>query len=142
VSQCRTYQLAKTKTYTTGLYTPLPIPYAPWKDITMEFVFGLPKISQGLDLILVVADRFSKMAHFISCNKTNDASHVAMLVFQEIVRLHSLATSIVPDNGVKFMGYFWKTLWRLCGNTLKSSAFHPETDGQTEVVNCWSCLDV
>jgi len=76
------------------------------------------------------------MAHFLVCSKTGDASNVAKLVFREIVRLHGHPVSIVPDHDVNFMSYFWKTLWKLCGTTLKfSPAFHPKTDGQTEIVN-------
>ena len=136
VSKCRKCQLAKARKHNTGLYTSLPIRHAPWRDISMDFVLGLPKTSRAHDSVLVVVDIFFKMAQFLACSKTDDASNIAKLVFREIVRLHGLPMSIVFDREVKFISYFWKTLWKLCGTTLKfSTAFHPKTDGQTEVVN-------
>ena len=130
MSQCRTCQLAKARKRNTDLYTPLPVPHTPWQDVRMDFILGLPRTVRGHDSILVVVDRFSKMAHFIPCVKTTDASHVAKLFFRKIVRLHGLPSSIVSDRDLRFVSYFWKSLWKLFGTTLKfSSAFHLQIDG-------------
>ncbi|RDX98142.1 hypothetical protein CR513_18993, partial [Mucuna pruriens] len=80
--------------------------------------------------------RFSKMAYFIACSKTNDATHVVDLFFKEVARLHRLPTTIISDKDVRFLGHFWRTLWNKLGTKLLFSTIaHPQKDGQTKVVN-------
>jgi len=98
--------VAKSHSLPHGLYTPLLVPSLPWVDMSMDFILGLPKTQRNKDSIFVIGDRFSKMAHFIYYNKTSDATYVTELYFREIMRLHLIPRSIVPDHDTKFLIHF------------------------------------
>src|SRR5690606_12729915 len=87
-SRCVACKKAKSKMKNQGLYSALPIPSLRWVDISMDFVLGLSRSKAGRDFIFVVVDRFSKMAYFLTCHKTDDVVHVADLFLRDIVRLY------------------------------------------------------
>jgi hypothetical protein len=101
----------------------------------MDFVEGLPRV-HGKFVILTVVDRFSKYTHFIALSHPYTAASVARVFFAEIVRLHGIPSSIVSDRDPVFTSHLWKDLFKLTGSKLRlSTALHPQTDGQSEVVN-------
>jgi hypothetical protein len=136
MDRCRICQHSKGKRQNAAFYQPFPIPEKLWDAVSMEFILGLPRTQRGFDSIFLLVDRFSKMAHFIPCQKTNGATHITNLFFKEVIRLHGLPRSIVSDQDTKLVGHFWRNLWKKLGTNLSfSSSYHPQMDGQTEAVN-------
>ncbi|WVZ52497.1 LOW QUALITY PROTEIN: hypothetical protein U9M48_003551 [Paspalum notatum var. saurae] len=119
----------------TAAVQPLEVPSQLWADISMDFIEGLPKVG-GKSVILTVVDRFSKYAHFIPLGHPYTAASVARAFFDGVVRLHGFLSSIVSDRDPVFTGHVWRDLFKCAGVSLRmSTAFHPQTDGQSEVVN-------
>jgi hypothetical protein len=118
-----------------GMLQPLPIPEWKWESISMDFITGLPSC-QGKDSIWVIVDRLTKSAHFLAVKTTMTASQYAEMYVREIVRLHGTPKSIVSDRGSVWTSQFWRAFQKDMSTRLDmSSAFHPQTDGQTERVN-------
>ena len=119
-----------------GLLQPLPIPAKPWESVSMDFITHLPETKNGNNALFVVVDRLSKYAHFIPTKETASAVDTARLFMVHVFVNHGLPSSIVSDRDPKFTGAFWQELMRLLGTTLAmSTAYHPQTDGQTERTN-------
>nr|GFC94811.1 retrotransposable element Tf2 [Tanacetum cinerariifolium] len=108
------------------------IPVWKWDEISMDFVTGLPRTQKRHDTIWVVVDRLTKSAHFLPICKDYSVSRLAEIFQQEIVRLHGTPSAIVSDRDPRFASRFWKGLQKAWGTRLKfSTAFHPQTDGQS-----------
>lgn len=136
LQQCTICQQYKTDCMKpAGLLQPLPIPAQIWTDVSMDFIEGLPP-SNGHTVIMVVVDRLTKYAHFVALKHPFTAIIVAKAFVANIVRLHGIPTSIVSDRDKVFISSFWQALFQLQGTKLcMSSSYHPQSDGQTEVVN-------
>ena len=119
-----------------GLLQPLTIPSGKWEDISMDFIVGLPKTAKGYDSIWVVVDRLTKSAHFIPVKTGYKSYQYAELYIARIVSLHGIPKTIISDRGSQFVARFLEQLHAALGTQLiRSSAYHPQTDGQTERIN-------
>ncbi|KAG6490402.1 hypothetical protein ZIOFF_051698 [Zingiber officinale] len=136
VRQCVTCQCNKWQNLQpTGLLQPLSIPEQVSADISMDFIESLLKV-KGKLVLFVIVDRLSKYAHFIPLAHPYTTISVAAIFFNEIFRLHGMPESIVSDCYKVFLSSFWRELFRLCGTKLSfSSAYHLQTNRQTEMVN-------
>jgi len=137
VRQCLVCQRVKAeRVKMPGMLQPLDIPLMKWESISMDFVTGLPTIRSGYNSIFVVVDRLTKVAHLIPVKVTFSAMDIAKIFIKEIFRLHGLPRRIVSDRDAKFTSRFWTAFFEAVGTSLNlSTAYHPETDGQTERVN-------
>jgi hypothetical protein len=119
-----------------GLLQPLQIPQWKWDEIGMDFIVGLPRTRAGYDSIWVVVGRLTKPAHFIPAKTNYSSAVLAELYMSRIVCLHGVPKKIVSDRGTQFTSHFWQQLHEALGTHLNfSSAYHPQTDGQTERTN-------
>ena len=137
VARCMTCQQVKAETQRpSGLLQPLSIPQWKWEDISMDFIDGLPRSKKGNTIIWVIVDRLTKVAHFIPVKTERNAPKLAQIFMKEVVRLHGIPKTIVSDRDTIFTSRFWKSFQEAMGSELcLSTAYHPQSDGQTEVVN-------
>jgi len=119
-----------------GMNQEINIPTWKWEVINMDLITGLPRTRRQHDSIWVIVDRVTKSARFLDVKTKNLVEDYAKLYINEIVRLHGFPLSIVSDRDKVFLSQFWTELFRLSGTKLnKSTAYHPQSDGQTEVTN-------
>ena len=137
VARCLKCQVSKSEQMNSpGLLQPLGVPNLKFESVSMDFIVGLPKTRSNFDSIMMVVDRLTKIAHFIPTATTVTAYGVAELFMREIFRHHGIPHEIISDRDCKFVSEFWTTLFKLCGTKIKlSTAYHHETDGQTEHTN-------
>jgi len=133
-TECQKDKAARHQPY--GMLQPLELAYSPWQSIAMDFITDLP-LSDDCDQLWVVIDRFTKMAHFVPLKKEGKTTGDLVKIFaREIWRHHGLPTDIVSDRDSRFTSGVWKEFLQLLGiRPRMSTAFHPQTDGQTKRLN-------
>ena len=118
-----------------GRLMPLPLPTRKWEHVAIDFVTGMPE-DNGMNAIMTVVDRATKMTHFIPCSETITAKGTAQLYWQHVGKLHGIPAVIISDRDPRFTSRYWRELWRLLGTDLRmGSGFHPESSGQVERFN-------
>ncbi|CAD0043000.1 unnamed protein product [Aureobasidium pullulans] len=145
VQKCRSCQMNKSSRHAKyGEIQFVDPPLQPWDEVTMDFITGLrslnsagrSKLCQQYDSILVMVDRLTKYTHFIPCMKSITAEELAHLVLDRLIRYHGIPKSFITDRDKLFTSNYWKTLVSVMGIKHKlSTAYHPQTDGQTERAN-------
>ncbi|GKA37118.1 putative reverse transcriptase domain-containing protein, partial [Tanacetum coccineum] len=134
VSKCLTCAKVKAEHQKpSGLLQQPEIPVWKWEIITMDFVSGLPRTPSGYDTIWVIVDRLTKSAHFLPIKKMNSMEKLTRLYLKEIVCRHGVPVLIISDRDSHFTSNFWRSLQEALGTNLDmSTAYHPQTDGQSE----------
>ncbi|GJT45586.1 putative reverse transcriptase domain-containing protein [Tanacetum coccineum] len=134
VSKCLTCAKVKAEHQRpSGLLVQPKIPEWKWDNITMDFVTKLPKTSQGYDTIWVIVDRLTKSAIFTPMRETDPMDKLARIYLKEVVTRHGIPVSIICDRDPRFASNFWRSLQNALGTNLDmSTAYHPQTDGQSE----------
>ena len=137
VESCQLCQQCKSQNICpAGLLQPLPIPEKRWESMSMDIITHLPLSTNGYTSCVVFIDRLTKMAHFVPAKASLDSERLARLFVNHVFRLHGMPKSIVSDRDSRFMSRFWKAVFETLGTKLLySSAYHPQTDGQTERTN-------
>jgi hypothetical protein len=119
-----------------GLLQPLPTPMEVWESVSLDLITQLPTTKSGHDAIVVFVDRLSKMTHFAATHTSASAEDLAQLFVSTVFKQHGLPKGLVSDRDPRFTSKFWREGTRLLGTQLyMSTAFHPQTDGQTERMN-------
>jgi hypothetical protein len=131
ISLCNTCQRVKAEHQRpAGLLQPLKIPEWKWEEIGMDFIVGLPRTQAGYDLIWIIVDQLTKVAHFIPVKTTYSGAELAKLYMSRIMCLHGVPKKIVLDRGSQFTSMFWEKLHESMDTKLNfSSAYHSQTDG-------------
>ena len=118
-----------------GSLMPLPVPSRPWESVSMDFITGLPNID-GYDAILTVVCTLTKQSHFIPCSKTINSRQLAKTFLDNVYRLHGLPRFLIGDRDTRYTSAFFKSLMSDLKTTLSlSTAYHPQSDGNTERVH-------
>ena len=122
--------------HTPRFLQPLPIPIWKQEDISLDFVVGLLRTAKGYDYIWIIVDRLTKSAHFLPMDTRYSTKKYAKFYFDRVVTLHGVPLTIVSDRGSVFISHFQEQLQKCLGTRLlRSSAYHPQTDGRTKRVN-------
>jgi transposase len=137
VAECDTcHRVKASHLKSVGVLQPATIPLWKWDDISKNFIVALPLTAKKKDSIWVIVDRLTKTAHFIAVHTTYSVQDYAELYIDQIVRLHGIPKTIVSDRGTQLVARFWEQLHESLGTKLiRSSSYHPQTDGQTERIN-------